>query len=411
MTTTRPLGLLSVALAVALSTVVALTLALLVVFTIGSVLAGDLADAPFLVVFFLVPASLGSVGAALALKRPENVVGWLLLVAGFLSGLSFACGEYERFAEAADRPDWPFVLLAGWMANTWFAPSIGLLVVLLPLLFPTGRLLGPRWRLVAVAGIGGVTLAAIASATAPGPLGGPGGPVNPFVPPEPIASWIQTANELSSVAAPPIFIAALASLLIRFRRSTGVERQQIKWLLFAAAITAAAFCLSILGIGGLSDAAWFTGLLSMSFLPVAIGFAILRYRLYDIDRILNRTLVYAALTISLIFAYLGGVISLQYAIRTITGGESQVAVVASTLAIAALFDPLRRRIQAFVDRRFYRSRYGAQKTLAAFSVRVRDETDLDALSGELVAVVRGTMQPTRVSLWLRPQDGHGERRT
>jgi hypothetical protein len=113
----------------------------------------------------------------------------------------------------------------------------------------------------------------------------------------------------------------------------------------------------------------------------------------------------------LIFAYLGGVISLQYAIRTITGGESQVAVVASTLAIAALFDPLRRRIQAFVDRRFYRSRSGAQKTLAAFSVRVRDETDLDALSGELVAVVRGTMQPTRVSLWLRLQGGYGRKRT
>jgi hypothetical protein len=125
----------------------------------------------------------------------------------------------------------------------------------------------------------------------------------------------------------------------------------------------------------------------------------------------NHTLVYAALTVSLVLVYLGGVVSLQYASRTIAGGESQVAVVASTLAIAALFNPMKRHIQAFVDRRFYRSRYDAQKTLAAFSVRLRDETDLDALSGELVAVLRGTMQPTRVSLWLRPQDGHGKRRT
>jgi hypothetical protein len=124
----------------------------------------------------------------------------------------------------------------------------------------------------------------------------------------------------------------------------------------------------------------------------------------------NRALAYAALTVSLVLVYLGGVISLQYASRTIAGGESQVAVVASTLAIAALFNPMRRRIQAFVDRRFYRSRYDAQKTLASFSVRLRDETDLDALSGELVAVLRGAVQPTRVSLSLRPQGGHGERR-
>jgi hypothetical protein len=146
-------------------------------------------------------------------------------------------------------------------------------------------------------------------------------------------------------------------------------------------------------------------------IPVATGIAILRYRLYDIDRIVNRALVYATLTVTLVLVYLGGVISLQYAFRTMTGGESQLAVVASTLAIAALFNPLRWRIQALVDRRFYRRKYDAQKTLAAFSSRLREETDLDALGGELVTVVRETVQPASVALWLRPHDGARKGRT
>jgi hypothetical protein len=212
---------------------------------------------------------------------------------------------------------------------------------------------------------------------------------------------------------------ALISLYLRFRRASGDERQQIKWFASAVALTLIWIAWILLAKqrlivqdGVLEGIVALTGLVVVPLsIPVATGIAIFRFRLYDIDRIVNRAIVYAALTISLAFAYLGGVILLQYAFRTITGGESQVAVVASTLAIAALFNPLRRSFQTFVDRRFYRRKYDAQKTLAAFSARLRDETDLDALSGELVAVIRGTMQPTSVALWLRPQDGAWNGRT
>ena len=146
--------------------------------------------------------------------------------------------------------------------------------------------------------------------------------------------------------------------------------------------------------------------MALSGIPVAMGVAILRYRLYDIDIIINRTLVYGSLTASLVLVYLGGVVSLQYAFRTLTGGESQIAIVASTLAIAALFSPLRRRIQGFIDRRFYRRRYDAARTLEAFSAKLRDETDLDSLSGDLVGVVHETVQPEHASLWLRPVGRH-----
>jgi hypothetical protein len=211
-----------------------------------------------------------------------------------------------------------------------------------------------------------------------------------------------------------IVLSAL-SLVFRYRRAGGVERQQLKWFAFAAVLFGGSLVFSgFLGrdLPGVWDALFET----VTFVGVyaAVGVAILRYRLYDIDLIINRTLVYGSLTAMLVLLYLGGVVSLQYAFRTLTGQEQQpqLAVVVSTLVIAALFNPLRRRIQSFIDRRFYRSKYDARKTLEAFSARLRDETDLEALNEELVSVVRETMQPAHVSLWLRPdptsRDGGGE---
>jgi hypothetical protein len=204
-------------------------------------------------------------------------------------------------------------------------------------------------------------------------------------------------------------LAAVISLFVRFHRARGDERQQIKWFASAAALTLAwIFVFEQLGSaeGGVLEAiAAVSSLVLVPSIPIATGIAILRYRLYDIDRIVNRALVYVALTASLVLVYLSGVVSLQYAFRALAGGSSQLAIVASTLAIAALFNPLRRRIHAFIDRRFYRRKYDAAKTLEVFSSKLRDETDLDASDDELVSVVRETMQPAHVALWLRKPDG------
>jgi hypothetical protein len=198
------------------------------------------------------------------------------------------------------------------------------------------------------------------------------------------------------------FLASVASLILRFRRSRGVERQQLKWFAYTAVLLAAGYASAVIFSALGVESVWTAIPLGVGFLavPTAAGVAILKYRLYDIDVIINRTLVYGVVTLLLLLTYFSGVVSSQYAFRNLTGGESQLAVVASTLAIAALFQPLRRRIQDSVDRRFYRRKYDAQKTLEAFSAGLRDETDLETLTGELVSVAREAMQPAHVSLWL-----------
>ena len=215
---------------------------------------------------------------------------------------------------------------------------------------------------------------------------------------------------------PLCMLASALSLVLRFRHSRDQERQQIKWIAFSATVVVTVYLIAMV-VSLLSPAeTWFAGsspawlsllqsaaLLSLTAVPIAVGFAVLRYRLYDIDILINRALVYGSLTVLLAATYVGGVVGLQYVFRAITGQGSTLAVVASTLVIAALFSPLRRRVQGFVDHRFYRSKYDAAKTLEAFSARLREETDLDALSDDLVGVARETMQPEHVSLWLRPE--------
>jgi hypothetical protein len=204
-----------------------------------------------------------------------------------------------------------------------------------------------------------------------------------------------------------LLLLAASSMFVRLRRATGVERQQIKWFAYAAAVAVSG---SIVGhsLFLATDASWLLwaglipGTVGVLGMPVAMGIAILRYRLYEIDLIINRTLVYGSLTAILATLYFGGIVVLQRLFVALTAQESQLAIVASTLAVAAIFNPLRRRIQALVDRRFYRRKYDAAKTPEAFSVKLRDETDLDALSDDLVGVVKETMQPAHVSLWLRP---------
>jgi hypothetical protein len=327
--------------------------------------------------------------------------------------------EYALYALLAPHPE---PLLGGkvmaWLSIWVWILMFGLIVSLL-LLFPTGRLPNSRWRPFAWMSAALTLMAAILMAisphivldtlgpsgkgriTLPNPLGVEGLP-NLYLP-------VQTlVLALGLVAA--------ASVVVGRRGARGVERQQIKWLLYAGAIFFLGNVLKNTVFSPLGEVSWglWVGYLLVSIGglggPIAIGIAILRYRLYDIDLLINRTLVYGSLTAMLVTLYFGGIVVLQRMFVILTGQQSTLAVVASTLLIAALFTPLRRRIQSFIDRHFYRSKYDARKTLEAFSATLRDETDLEALSDDLVGVVRETMQPAHVSLWLRPDPAQkGER--
>ena len=296
---------------------------------------------------------------------------------------------------------------------TW-VPPVGLLAIYMILLFPDGRLPSRRWRPLAWLSGAVMVLASVAVTLTPGPLPDHPRVHNPLgLEGYPIVTQALTG---SVVLLPICILASATSLVWRYRHSGGEVRQQIKWVVFAASLVGMAYAVTLVSGLFLTPETFTTGqeaplwlallqdavLISYAGVPIAVGFAVLRYRLYDIDVLINRTLVYGSLTTMLVAIYVIGVVGLQAILRIFSGQESTLAVVASTLAIAAMFNPLRRRVQAFVDRRFYRKKYDARKTLETFSGRLRDETDLHTLSSHLVAVVRETMQPAHVSLWLRP---------
>jgi hypothetical protein len=344
------------------------------------------------------------VGALIASRHPRNPVGWICLAVGLIWTLTFledsisGFGPYSVTMDALTQADW--------------VPPIGLFGIYLILLFPDGKLPSRRWR--PLAWLSGVVmvLASLGITFAPGPLEGHAGVRNPFGLEG--APWLATAGIVILPLLPLCMLASAVSLVMRYRRSRGVEREQIKWIAFAASVVGLLYLIAMVGsftysgpwgapgtplwLGLLQQAA----LVSFTAVPIFTGIAILRYRLYDIDILINRTLVYGSLTATLVALYFGGIVVLQSLIVALTGQQSTLAVVASTLLIAALFNPLRRRIQSFIDRRFYRRKYDARNTLEAFSAKLRDETDLEALNRELVGVVRETMQPAHVSLWLRP---------
>ena len=339
-------------------------------------------------------------GAIIASRRPGNTVGWIFCAIGLFGGASIFFTQYGIYTLVTNPDSLPAGVIATWIGTWVWLPSITLTITFLLLLFPHGRLLSPRWRpvawLAAAVTIAGSALLAIV----PWELLDPGVPAqNPFS--------MEGLRSLGIAPPVPIFLIGIptmllsvASLILRFRRSRGEERQQLKWFVCAGVLIVGALCVPLFVPGAVSSV---LQLLVMPSLPAAAGIAILRYRLYEIDIIINRTLVYGSLTAMLVGLYVSGVVGLQALLRLLSGQESTLAVVASTLAIAALFSPLRRRVQAFVDRRFYRRKYDAAKTLAAFSAKLRDETDLNALSEDLVGVVRETMQPAHVSLWLGPE--------
>ena len=345
------------------------------------------------------------VGALIASHRPANPIGWIFCAAAVFQGVSICGYEYATYALLTQPGSLPLGAEASWIAQWIWAPGLGLILVFLPLLFPDGRPPSRRWRPVAWLGGLSIGLNFVSAVVFLWPQRGPA-LVGPEGPAEEGASHAMFVV-VEFAAFPMMLVAglgAVVSLVIRFRRSRGAERQQIKWFAFASALTFA-FVFVWEGMLGAESAllqALFAVLsvVLVPAIPVATGIAILRYRLYDIDRIINRALVYGILTAVLVLTYVGAVVAMQEVFRTLAGGESQLAVVASTLAIAALFGPLRRRVQTFIDRRFYRNKYDAARTLAAFNARLREETDLDELGDDLVRVVTETLQPAHASLWL-----------
>jgi len=351
-----------------------------------------------------------TVGALIVARRPGNAIGWILCAAGLTIGATTLASGYAVFS--LDGPSrLPGTEWAAWFAYWSWVPGVGPAMTFGLLLFPDGRLPSRRWRVVGWLAVVALATLAFGSAFTPGPLSDYPEVTNPLGLALLEGSVLEDGG-VGWVLLPASVVISALSIAVRYRRATGEERQQIKWFVFASVLLAVGWSAQNVtsGSGGPQGTfSYLLGITSLLGIPVAVGIAILRHRLYDIDHIINRTLVYGSLTALLVLVYLGGVVLLQQAFRALTGQESQLAVVASTLTIAALFNPLRRRIQTFIDRRFYRRKYNARKTLEAFSARLRDETDLGRLGDEMVGVVRETMQPTHVSLWLRSEtDVKGE---
>jgi hypothetical protein len=350
-----------------------------------------------------------TVGALVASRRPSNLIGWLFIAFGAAAALRFTGSQYATYALLTHPGSLPAGDLAASFAVHLWHPALGFLTFSF-LLFPHGRLLSRRWRLVAWVSATSCMSALISGMVEYEFLHEYTWPEDmSFVRPlftGPVAEVAATVFWYSSMVILAMLAVSGASLVLRLRRSVGEERQQLKWVVYSVALLAFVIPSSILviiSLQSLEDIRIFFAVL-FPLIPISVGIAILRYRLYDIDVIINRTLVYGTLTALLVALYFSGVATTQAIFRTLTGQEEQpqLAIVVSTLVIAALFNPLRGRIQSFIDRRFYRSKYDAAKTLEAFSARLRDETDLEVLNDELVSVVRETMQPAHVSLWLRP---------
>jgi len=365
------------------------------------------------VILLLPPLAFTAVGTVVALRQPANRIGWLCLGIGLFLLLGGAAGAYGSYGRQTGSAALPGADFFAWLEAWNWLPAIGSVGTFLLLLFPDGRLPSPRWRVVAYAAAAVIVVAVFSEAFRPGALTSAPGVDNPF----PIEAAKHLPGRLpggANVLLAPCFAAAAASLVLRFRRARGRERLQVKWFASAAALLALLFAVAVTAnlVAGLLDAGRPLGLrvvedavsTSVLGLPLAIGIAVLRHDLYEIDVVINRTLVYGALTASLAAVYLGLVLLFQLVLSPLTR-ESDLAVAVSTLAVAALARPARRRIQVLVDRRFYRRKYDAVRTLERFGARVRDEVELDSLSAELRAVVADTMQPAHVSLWLRSPEG------
>jgi hypothetical protein len=350
----------------------------------------------------LLPVTFASLGALIVTRRPGNRVGWLMIVTA-IAWAAPLTGILEVF-----YPSPPTKLSLGlwvllWLQNWQWLLNI-LPIVLIVLNFPVGRPPSPRWNWLNTLALGMLLFLAVGSIfwKNMGPMSGSWTATNPigFIP-ESVGSVIGGIYFIGLVI---LALGGIASIFVRYRRAEPFERQQIKWLLFAGALSIMAIGLQMINYAaGPPDVSWFSFFLLISILtvPITIAFAILRYKLYDIDIIIRRTLIYGLLTGTLALIYFANTMLLGQVFQGLTGQQSPLAIVLSTLAIAALFSPLRRRIQDTIDRRFYRRKYDAEKTLANFSTVIRDQFDLNELSAELLRIIQETMEPEHLSLWLK----------
>ena len=355
----------------------------------------------------LIVLSTATVGAVLVTRVPGNAVGWLLLVGGVSTGFSAGFGALADYGLNLHPGSVPGAVWFAVFASVAGAPGPGLMLGFAPFFFPNGRLPSPRWWVVIPIGAVPTLLPAILGLIGPFAAGTyPPGVENPLA----LTAGeglIAALGALSNAIAVLALMLVMASLVVRYRRAAGIEHQQIRWFAFVALIAALALSVSSAAwtLPGatavtISTATWLLAEAGLVLMPIAIGTAILRYRLYDIDRIISRTIGWAVVTGVLVVVFAGAILLFQAVLAPLTG-ESTVAVAASTLLVATLFQPLRRRVQARVDRRFNRSRYDADRTVAAFAERLRDEVDLDQLGAEVRATVVQTVAPATVSLWLR----------
>jgi hypothetical protein len=354
-------------------------------------------------------------GVVIATRQPANPIGWILLAIGAGWGALAGATGYADYGIRLHPGSLPAADIAAVLTVSVWAPPVGLTGTFLLLLFPDGRLPGARWRWIAYVGAAATAACTAASLLDPDVLKD-----SPYASTQnPIGvdalGGVIAVLDYAVVVLALTMVASAASLVVRFRRAGMVEREQVKWLAAAAGVSAWIYlvdlCISVVAGGTGPEPVWRVLLddafvLSVGLIPVAIGVAVLRYHLYEIDVIIRRTLVYAALVSVLALLYLAGVFGIQAVVRSLSGQSGTLAVTVSTLIVAVAFQPLRSRIQRAVDHRFYRRRYDAARTLESFSGRLREQVEIEMVSGEVLDVVRQTLQPAHVSLWLRsPEAG------
>jgi hypothetical protein len=350
----------------------------------------------------------GTVGAIVALRRPDNLNGWLFCAMGLFFAAGTFINEYVIAGVFVVAGGLPLTTELGWTLTWLWVPALGIALIFLPLLFPSGHLVSPRWRAAAILGVIAIGLFSAAVAFLPGPIQQATFLQNPLAAPMDLETYSTLVVGPTSAPVGIAIALGLGSLVLRFRRATDQARRQIKWFALATFIAGVTFALDLTvrvvgGSGTVSKVSEILLVVAMLGLPTAAGMAILRYRLYDIDRIVSRTISYGVVTALLVAAYAGAVLVLQGPLRSITGGDT-IPVAISTLVVAGLFQPLRRRVQSTVDRRFDRARFDAERTAAAFADRLRDQVDLSMLAADLDATVRTAIAPSWVGLWLREAD-------